>query len=202
MPQRSFATRPRLSPQEARFRPLATARPLAGAAAVRLRRARPPKSGIRAEEFVPSRFAPHARRPKIERRFSRLVIGWPWRLRRCRFCRHRAAALDAAIVKGLRELDLGARLEQRCDYEAMTRIAKDKKRYRARPRRGRRRRRMRRSTATRSRAQAPPSARKGKWYRLSYVCKTSADHMDVLDFNYKIGDAIPEADWEKYGLWE
>jgi Domain of Unknown Function (DUF930) len=42
---------------------------------------------------------------------------------------------------------------------------------------------------------------KGKWYKLSYVCKTSDDHMDVLDFNYEIGAPIPESDWEKYGLW-
>ena len=41
-----------------------------------------------------------------------------------------SAALDAAIVKGLKELDLNARLEQRCDIEAMSRIAKDKKGYR------------------------------------------------------------------------
>ncbi len=41
-----------------------------------------------------------------------------------------SAALDAAIVKGLKELDLSARLEQRCDIEAMSRIAKDKQGYR------------------------------------------------------------------------
>jgi Domain of Unknown Function (DUF930) len=112
-----------------------------------------------------------------------------------------SAALEAAIVKGLRELDLSARLEQRCDIEAMTRIAKDKKGY----------------TPERVVAGATADTKvegdllegagaafrsKGKWYKLSYVCKTSDDHMDVLDFNYEIGAPIPESDWEKYGLWE
>ncbi len=137
---------------------------------------------------------------KIERRVSRRVAA-ALALAALPLLTNSAAALEAAIVKGLRELDLGARLEQRCDYEAMTRIAKDNKHYRPE-----------RVVAG---ATADPKVdensiegsgaafrSKGKWYRLSYDCKTSADHMDVLDFSYKIGDAIPEADWEKYGLWE
>ena len=43
---------------------------------------------------------------------------------------------------------------------------------------------------------------KGKWYRLSFVCKTSADHMSVLSFDYKIGDAIPKEHWEEYNLFD
>jgi Domain of Unknown Function (DUF930) len=112
-----------------------------------------------------------------------------------------SVALEAAIVKGLKELDLGARLEQRCDIEAMNRIAKDKKGYR--PER----------VVAGATAEAKVDGdslmgdgaafrSKGKWYRLSYACKTTADHMDVLDFNYKIGDAIPESDWQKYDLWD
>ncbi len=112
-----------------------------------------------------------------------------------------ALALDAAIVKGLRELDLGARLEQRCDYEAMQRIAHDQKKY----------------SPDRVVAGATEATEvdgdlltgdgaafrsKGKWYSLSFVCKTSDDHMDVLDFSYRIGDLIPEDKWEEYGLWD
>ncbi len=112
-----------------------------------------------------------------------------------------AFALDAAIVKGLRELDLGARLEQRCDYEAMLRIAKDKKGYRPD-------RVVAGATAEAKvegdqiQGEGAAFRSKGKWYRLSYVCKTSDDHMDVLDFDYQIGDAIPEDKWDQYGLWE
>ena len=112
-----------------------------------------------------------------------------------------AFALDAAIVKGLLELDMGARLEQRCDYEAMLRIARDQKRF----------------SPDRVVAGAMEAAKadgdvlsgdgaafrsKGKWYGLSYVCKTSDDHMNVLDFDYRIGDLIPEDKWEEYGLWD
>lgn len=112
-----------------------------------------------------------------------------------------ALALDAAIVKGLRELDLGARLEQRCDYEAMQRIAHDTKGY----------------SPDRVVAGATEETEvdgdvltgdgaafrsKGKWYQLSFVCKTSDDHMDVLDFDYRIGDLIPKDKWEEFGLWD
>jgi Domain of Unknown Function (DUF930) len=112
-----------------------------------------------------------------------------------------SAALDAAIVKGLKELDLNARLEQRCDIEAMSRIAKDKKGYRPD-------RVVAGATAETKidgdsiEGDGAAFRSKGKWYQLSYVCRTSDDHMDVLDFNYKIGEAIPENDWEKFGLWE
>jgi Domain of Unknown Function (DUF930) len=112
-----------------------------------------------------------------------------------------SAALEPAIVRGLKELDLSARLEQRCDIEAMSRIASDKKGYR--PERVV-------AGATQDAKVDGDSLKgdgaafrsKGKWYRLSYVCKTSPDHMDVLDFSYKIGDAIPQSDWDKYQLWD
>jgi hypothetical protein len=41
-----------------------------------------------------------------------------------------------------------------------------------------------------------------KWYRMSYTCKTTADHMKVLSFDYKIGPEIPEEKWSAYGLWK
>jgi hypothetical protein len=112
-----------------------------------------------------------------------------------------SSALDAAIVKGLLELDLGARLEQRCDIEAMTRIDKDSK------------------TFSPDRVVAAATAEpkvdgnsihgigaafrsKGAWYRLTYDCKTSDNHMDVLSFDYEIGDEIPEDKWSAFGLWD
>jgi hypothetical protein len=112
-----------------------------------------------------------------------------------------ALALDAAIVKGLRELDMSARLEQRCDYEAMLRIARDEKHFSP-------------DRVVAGVTEAPKVdgdvltgdgaafRSKGEWYSLSYVCKTSDDHMDVLDFGYRIGDLIPEDKWEEYGLWD
>ena len=43
---------------------------------------------------------------------------------------------------------------------------------------------------------------KGKWYSLSFVCKTSADHMQVLSFDYQIGAPIPKEKWEEYNLFD
>jgi hypothetical protein len=112
-----------------------------------------------------------------------------------------ALALDAAIVKGLLELDLGARLEQRCDIEAMTRIDKDSKKFSpdrvvaaatAEPKVD--------GNALHSVGAAFRS--KGAWYSLTYDCKTSDDHMDVLSFDYEIGDEIPEDKWSAFGLWD
>lgn len=110
-------------------------------------------------------------------------------------------ALDAAIVRGLKELDLGTRLEQRCDYEAMTRIAKDKKNYRPD-------RVVAEATAAATvegdtfEGAGAAFRSKGEWYSLSYTCKTSDDHMNVLSFDYKIGAPIPKDRWNDYGLWD
>jgi hypothetical protein len=42
---------------------------------------------------------------------------------------------------------------------------------------------------------------KGKWYQYSFSCSATADHMKVSTFTYKIGDPIPEDQWETYGLF-
>jgi len=42
---------------------------------------------------------------------------------------------------------------------------------------------------------------KGKWYQFSFTCETDADHMNVRTFSFKIGEPIPEEQWEPHGLW-
>jgi hypothetical protein len=42
---------------------------------------------------------------------------------------------------------------------------------------------------------------KGHWYRLSFVCKATPDHLKVLAFGYQIGKLIREHDWPDYGPW-
>ena len=112
-----------------------------------------------------------------------------------------AAKLDAGAIASLKKLDPGTRLEQRCDMEAMARIQKDKKGYAPE--------RVVASASSESVADgnllkgAGAAVRsKGKWYRLSFTCKTSADHLDVLSFDYEIGDAIPKESWEEYNLFD
>jgi hypothetical protein len=40
-----------------------------------------------------------------------------------------------------------------------------------------------------------------RWYFLDFTCSVSADQMRANSFSYKLGDEIPEAKWEDFGLW-
>ncbi|CCV06895.1 conserved exported hypothetical protein [Mesorhizobium metallidurans STM 2683] len=112
-----------------------------------------------------------------------------------------ANAMDSALRAGLLKLDPQTRLEQRCDAEVLDRISHDDHKYKAdrvvayafaTPEMG--------PDAIRSPGAAFRS--KGQWYRLKFKCQTAPDHMQVLDFRYRIGDEIPETDWAKYNLYD
>ncbi|MER8825575.1 DUF930 domain-containing protein [Mesorhizobium sp. M0938] len=112
-----------------------------------------------------------------------------------------ASAMDSALRAGLLKLDPQTRLEQRCDAEVLDRITHDDRKYKAdrvvayafaTPEMG--------TDAITSPGAAFRS--KGQWYRLKYKCQTAPDHMQVLDFRYRIGEEIPEADWSKYNLYD
>jgi hypothetical protein len=110
-----------------------------------------------------------------------------------------ALANDSRVERMLQQLDPDARFEQICDLEAAKRISTDKS---YRPER-----------AIVSALGEPKVAdatmtgsggafkSKGQWYRFSFTCKTSPDHMQVLSFGYKVGEPIPPEQWEKSGLW-
>jgi hypothetical protein len=112
-----------------------------------------------------------------------------------------AAGADARFEKSLQMLAPSERLEQLCDYTAMTQIRKDSRHFRP----------------DRAVADAMSDAKvkgdtieakggafrsRGKWYKLSYSCTGSSDHLKVTSFRYTIGDEIPEAKWAAYGLWQ
>lgn len=111
-----------------------------------------------------------------------------------------ASASDSRFVASLRHLDPDTRLEQVCDREAMLRIARGSRGFK--PDRAK-------SYATALpqhvkdvlRAQGAAFRSKGKWYKLSFVCKGSPDHTEVISFDYKIGELIPARQWTTYGLW-
>ena len=42
---------------------------------------------------------------------------------------------------------------------------------------------------------------KHKWYKLTFDCTVTGDQMKATAFTYTIGAEIPEAQWEKVGLW-
>jgi hypothetical protein len=109
--------------------------------------------------------------------------------------------MDAALRAGLLKLDPQTRLEQRCDAEVLDRISHDDHKYKAD-------RVVAYAFATpemKADAIRSPGAAfrsKGQWYRLKFKCETAPDHMEVLQFRYRIGDEIPEADWAKYNLYD
>jgi len=111
-----------------------------------------------------------------------------------------ALAADS-FEKSLARLDPSARLDQVCDLAAMKAIAKDPNRYRPDRAIGNALVSTRIDQDT-VEAKGAAFRSRGKWYQFSFTCETSPDHMKVLSFNYRIGDAIPEEKWESYGLWK
>jgi hypothetical protein len=112
-----------------------------------------------------------------------------------------AAAADGRFERSLEMLAPAERLEQLCDYTAMTRIRTERKEFRPD-----------RAVAN---AMAEPRANgdtlevtggafrsKKKWYTLSYRCTSTPDHLKVVAFNYTVGEEIPEAKWASFGLWQ
>lgn len=109
----------------------------------------------------------------------------------------RSRSLDAE----LRKLDPATRLEQVCDIEAMRQIKRDPTSYRP-------------DRAVLAATSDPKTAghiiegtggafrSKGKWYSFSFKCEASDDHMQVLAFDYRLGEAIPENQWAEDGLWQ
>ena len=41
----------------------------------------------------------------------------------------------------------------------------------------------------------------GQWYHVAYRCLTAPDRMQILSLRYKIGDKIPEDEWDQYNLY-
>ena len=41
----------------------------------------------------------------------------------------------------------------------------------------------------------------GHWYALSFTCDLSSDWMKATSFTFRLGAEIPQADWERLGLW-
>jgi hypothetical protein len=41
----------------------------------------------------------------------------------------------------------------------------------------------------------------GHWYALSFTCDLSNNWMKATSFTFQLGAEIPQADWERLGLW-
>ena len=112
-----------------------------------------------------------------------------------------AATSEQKIENMMMKIDPSERFIQVCSVAAADRIARDKNPYKA-------------DRAVMD-AISPAEIKGGKmrgggaafrshgaWYRFSFTCETSPDHLKVLSFSYSIGDKIPEEKWEQYGLWQ
>lgn len=112
-----------------------------------------------------------------------------------------AAAADAQFERSLLRLAPSERLEQLCDYTALTHIRKDERHFRPD-----------RAVANAVKnvihkdhtiiARGGAFRSRGKWYEMSYTCTAEPQHLKVESFNYKIGNEIPQAKWASYGLWQ
>ena len=109
-------------------------------------------------------------------------------------------AADPRFIASLGRLDPQTRLEQICDYEAMNRIGRSGQAFRPD--------RAKSDVATSPRhlgdtlvGAGGAFRSQGHSYQFSFNCKASPDHLRVLSFEYQVGEIIPEAKWNTYGLW-
>jgi hypothetical protein len=91
------------------------------------------------------------------------------------------------------------RVEQRCDARAMGSVGREHKGFKPdefvayafaeTDMRG-------------TRIKAPGGAVRsgGKWFRLSYVCETSADGLEIKSFVYQLGAEVPRSEWDQHYL--
>ena len=112
-----------------------------------------------------------------------------------------AVAAEGRFERSLKMLAPAERLEQLCDYTAMTRIREQSKDHRP--------------DRAVAHAMAEPvvsgdtlevsggafRSRK-KWYALSYRCTATPDHLTIVTFRFTVGEEIPESKWASFGLWD
>lgn len=112
-----------------------------------------------------------------------------------------AQAIDNGIVRQLNALDPQERREQRCDIEAMSQIARAGEGFRPD------------KVIAYSRAdiiekgndlKAPGAVFRsaGDWYKLKFSCRTGDHGLDIISFDYKIGEKIPRSEWERLYLYD
>lgn len=112
-----------------------------------------------------------------------------------------SASAESRFERQLKMLAPTERLEQVCDYTAMQKIGEA--RNGLRPDRAVNDA-LAKTVITQDSIEAKGAAfrSQGKWYALSYTCTATPDHMKVIAFDYRVGEAIPEDKWASYGLWQ
>lgn len=112
-----------------------------------------------------------------------------------------SASAESRLERTLKMLTPTDRMAQLCDFTAMTSIRKDNRQYR--PDRAVANARIDvKIIGDTIEAKGGAFRSRGKWYAMSYTCKTNAEHLSVLSFTYKVGAEIPQEKWAAYGLWQ
>ncbi|WP_240543132.1 DUF930 domain-containing protein [Bradyrhizobium canariense] len=97
------------------------------------------------------------------------------------------------------KLDLGARVEQRCNRRAMGLVGREHRGFHpdelvayayGDPR----------SSGAVVDASGAAVRSGNAWYHLAYSCQTSADGLKIEQFKYSLGGAIPKGDWAEHYL--
>lgn len=108
--------------------------------------------------------------------------------------------VDPTMARQLNSLTSQERREQRCDVEAMARIAKADSRFDpdkviahtfGEP-------------VNRDGIVKAPGAvfrSRGEWYRLKYKCETDKSGLNVISFDFKIGSKVDRTDWRRLYLY-
>jgi hypothetical protein len=111
-----------------------------------------------------------------------------------------AFAIDANVKRQLNALAPEERLEQRCDIEAMERIAAEQK--------GMKPDKVIAYTfsdpeVSKNAIKAPGAVFRsgGDWYRLRYKCKLASENLTVQAFDYRVGEKVPLSQWGRYYLY-
>ena len=111
-----------------------------------------------------------------------------------------AAAFSTSLTKQLEKLSGTTRFVQACGLQALIEIGKDKNGYRpehapvdalAQPK-------INGNTMT---GNGGALRSRDKWFRFSFTCITTPDHLTVTSFKYKIGKPIPKEQWVSFNLY-
>jgi len=97
-------------------------------------------------------------------------------------------------------IDPSERLEQLCDYTALTQIRNDDKSFRPTAPWPMPWRTEGQAGHHRDQRRRIPQPRQMVYF--DYRCQATPDHMSVVAFNYSIGPEIPETKWAAFGLWD
>lgn len=108
-------------------------------------------------------------------------------------------AITPKMISSLKQMDPQTRLEQRCDIAALETIARDEERFKpdkviayafADPK-------FESNTVI---AKGAAFRSGGEWRKLSFVCKTGPERIELKSFDYKIGDIVPRENWDAHYL--